>query len=182
MLRTSPYFSSRSYYFRLMQKRPTKNPLAVKLGDSIRHLRQLKQLSQENMATMLGLTEKAYGDIEQGNSDYALSRLAEVAGVLGVTPEHIVTFPDRVAYFFDQCSNTNVNAGSTSVAGGQLNTNHYAPADLTHELEKERLQNDLLKTQNKLLQAEKQLAEILLDKEKAERQRLEEELRKLRGG
>jgi transcriptional regulator with XRE-family HTH domain len=161
-----------------MQKRPTKNPLAVKLGDSIRHLRQLKQLSQENMATMLGLTEKAYGDIERGNSDYALSRLAEVAGVLGVTPEHIVTFPDRVAYFFDQCNNSNLGINTSN---GIVNNTHQGPTDLVHELEKERLRNKLLETQNKLLQAEKQLAEMMHEKEKAERQRLEDELRKLRG-
>ena len=54
------------------------------LPEAIRHTRQLKGLSQENMAAELGISTTAYGDIERGKTEITLTRLSAIAGILDV--------------------------------------------------------------------------------------------------
>lgn len=53
------------------------------IGERIRQLRQQKGFSQENMADQLNISTTAYGDIERGKTDVTLSRLHQIASVLG---------------------------------------------------------------------------------------------------
>ncbi len=119
------------------------------LGDKIRKIRDLKGLSQENMADMLGLSLPTYADIERGKRDVTVSRLEQVAEKLGVTLNDILNFNERVTNFFDQCSS--VIAGVNS--GGQTATTNYDQRELQHRLEN-------LQLELKLCQAEKDKAEM----------------------
>ncbi len=83
-----------------------------KLGEKIRKIRDLKGLSQENMADMLGLSLPTYADIERGKKDVTIGRLETIAERLGVTLNDIMNFNDRISNFFDQYQNTSVNAGT----------------------------------------------------------------------
>lgn len=119
-----------------------------KLGDKIRKIRDLRGLSQENMADMLGLSLPTYADIERGKKDVTIGRLETIAEKLGVTLNDIMNFNDRVSNFFDQCQNTSVNAGTNPTQNS-----HYDTRELQHQLEK-------LQLELKLCQAEKDKAEI----------------------
>lgn len=118
----------------------------MKIGDKIRGIRTLKGLSQENMANIMDMSVRGYGDIER-SEDIAMSRLEEVANKLGVSVTDILKFNDTISNFFDQCQNTNVNAG---ISPNQSNTtNNYDQRELQHQIEK-------LQLELKLCQAEKE--------------------------
>ena len=76
------YFSSTppkrcSCTFRVM-----KEEIAIR----IRMARLTKSLSQENVATELGLTNAAYSNIERGVTDITVSRLFQIATILDKDP------------------------------------------------------------------------------------------------
>lgn len=54
-------------------------------GERIRLARLQRGLSQENMADLLNLSTTAYGDIERGKTELTLSRLGQIAQVLGTS-------------------------------------------------------------------------------------------------
>ena len=118
------------------------------LGDKIRGIRVLKDLSQENLASMLEMSVRGYGDIERGVTDVSFSRLEQIADKLGVQVSDILAYGDRVSYFFDQCSS--VIAGVNN--GGQT-VNNFDQQEIKHQIEK-------LQLELKLMQAEKEKAEM----------------------
>ena len=122
----------------------------MKIGEKIRGVRLMKGLSQENLAQMLDISLLAYGDIERGKKDVAYNRLELIAEKLGVSVQDILSYGDKVANFFDQCSNTNV-VGS----GKQRNevVNNFDNRELKHQIDKLNLENEKLK-------AEKERAEM----------------------
>ncbi len=87
------------------------------IGEKLRGIRDLRKLSQENMAAMLGLSVLAYGEIERGN-DIKLSRLNQIAEKLGVSTAKILGFEENISNFFDQCS------GAIGLNHGQQNNNY----------------------------------------------------------
>ena len=67
--------------------------------EKIRLLRLQRGFSQENMADLLHLSTTAYGDIERGKTELTLSRLTQIAEVLGLSPVALLTeeaFPATV--------------------------------------------------------------------------------------
>ena len=120
-------------------------------GEKIRGIRLLKNLSQENMADMLGISRVAYGDIERGKTDISDSRLTQIAEALKVEPADILKFGDTVSNFFDQCQNTNVNTGTNKKP--IQNNNNYDQREAQHQIEK-------LQLELKLMQVEKEKAEM----------------------
>lgn len=112
----------------------------------------MKGLSQENMADMIGLSRQAYGEIERGNTNLSPERVAQIADKLGLSPADIEAFGNAISNFFDQCNTPQVVAGVNN--GGQSQTaNNYDQLKLQH-------QNEKLQLELKLLQAEKEKAEI----------------------
>ena len=71
------------------------------IGNKIRSLRTLKELSQENVAEMLGISITAYSKIERGETDVQLSRLSQIAKVFEVSIEEILNFGDKIAQSFN---------------------------------------------------------------------------------
>ena len=71
------------------------------IGNKIRSLRTLKELSQENVAEMLGISITAYSKIERGETDVQLSRLNQIAEVFKVSIEEILNFGDKIAQSFN---------------------------------------------------------------------------------
>lgn len=128
----------------------------MEIGEKIRGIRGLKGLSQENMAGMLGMSLRGYGDIERGTTDLPYSRLKDIAAKLGVSVADIETFGSTVSNFFDQCNSTNVSTGSntaTGTNGANQTNNNYDQRELQHQLEKAQLEL-------KLFQAKKEKAEL----------------------
>ena len=58
--------------------------VASRLSERIRLFRLQKNLSQENMADMLGLSTTAYGDLERSRTELSVSRLETIAKLLDI--------------------------------------------------------------------------------------------------
>jgi DNA-binding XRE family transcriptional regulator len=63
----------------------TRDPLLPQLADVLRELRQSQGRSQEAVAHHAELTVNAYGNIERGQADPGLTKVARIADALGVS-------------------------------------------------------------------------------------------------
>lgn len=63
--------------------------------EKIKLVRQTKGLTQEEVASKLGMSANAYGDIERGASDPKLSKLAQISEILGVNLSELLATNDR---------------------------------------------------------------------------------------
>lgn len=70
----------------------------MKIGTKIRKIRELKGLSQENLAQELNLSINGYGKIERNEVSVNYDRLLEVSKILQVSLEDIIGFDDNVAF------------------------------------------------------------------------------------
>ena len=100
------------------------------IGNKIRSLRTLKELSQENVAEMLGISITAYSKIERGETDVQLSRLSQIAKAFEVSIEEILNFGDKIT----KCFNGN--------AIGDNNIISNSEKDLLIELERLRTKTE----------------------------------------
>lgn len=55
-----------------------------KIGEKIRQTRVIHNLSQENVATELGISVGAYSNIERGKTEITVNRLYQIAKILKV--------------------------------------------------------------------------------------------------
>ena len=68
------------------------------VGHKIRKVRELRSLTQERVANELGMTTSGYSRIERGEVKLSLSRLEQIAGVLGVQPLDLTSFDETVFF------------------------------------------------------------------------------------
>lgn len=68
------------------------------LGAKIRKIRELKNLKQEYMADRLGISITAYGKMERDETNIGAERLEQIANVLGMSPEDIQAFDERLIF------------------------------------------------------------------------------------
>ncbi len=106
-------------------------------AERIRLERLQRGLSQENMADLLNLSTTAYGDIERGKTDLTLSRLTQIADVLGVSP---------LALLSDEALSAQVIEPKTDeLIGHELETLRLTVEKQQVELDKLRLEADYWK-------------------------------------
>jgi transcriptional regulator with XRE-family HTH domain len=107
------------------------------LPERIRLQRLQRGLSQENMADLLGLSTTAYGDIERSKTDLTLSRLSQIASVLGVSP---------VALLAEEAIHAQVvDSQPTELINHELETLRLMVEKQQVELDKLRLEADFYK-------------------------------------
>lgn len=83
----------------------------MKIGDNIRAIRENeKKMKQDDVAKALGITVKAYSNIENNISDITLTRLFELAEIFDCTPEYILKYQDK-ATFTNHFNNYDGNQG-----------------------------------------------------------------------
>lgn len=114
----------------------------LKIGDTIRQLRTVHNYSQEDMAKMLGISLKAYTNIERNVTTHlTIPRLEQIADVLKV---HLIDLLGKK-------SNVNISHNHN---GGSVIGNYYenATETLTHANEKLSMENLHLKEKNQLLE------------------------------
>lgn len=70
----------------------------MKINEKIRFMRQLKELSQEDMAEKLGLSLNGYANIERGETDVQLSRLEQIARIFDADLLELLNFGEKTAY------------------------------------------------------------------------------------
>ena len=64
----------------------------------IKQIRELKNVTQEYIATQLGLSIRAYSKIETGETQLTINRLNEISNALGVDPIEVLGFDDRQVF------------------------------------------------------------------------------------
>jgi len=93
----------------------------------IKQIRELKNFTQEFVATQLGLTTRAYSKIESGETQLTINRLNEISEILGVEPMEVLGFDDKQV--FNNCK----QEGNQNTIG---TTNFYFPEKLMQQYEK----------------------------------------------
>ena len=93
----------------------------------IKQIRELKNFTQEYVATQLGLTTRAYSKIEAGETQLTINRLNEISAILGVQPLEVLGFDDK--QIFNNCK----QEGNQNTIG---TANFYLPDKLIQQYEK----------------------------------------------
>jgi transcriptional regulator with XRE-family HTH domain len=73
-------------------------PKIPNIGKKIRMLRELKNLTQEHMASVIGVTQSAYSRMEVGETEITYSKLARIATEIGMKPEDIISFSESMVF------------------------------------------------------------------------------------
>jgi transcriptional regulator with XRE-family HTH domain len=90
----------------------------------IKQIRELKNLTQEYVATQLDLTTRAYSKIESGETQLTINRLNEISKILGIEPMEVLGFDERQV--FNNCKQE-----------GNIGINHInVPEKLIQQYEK----------------------------------------------
>ncbi|WP_370899560.1 helix-turn-helix domain-containing protein [Chryseobacterium gossypii] len=64
-------------------------------SQNIRKVRRSKDLTQEYMAFEMGISQKAYSDIENGKVKINLDILKKISGILDIKPSDICSISDQ---------------------------------------------------------------------------------------
>ncbi len=72
--------------------------MATSIKNKIKSIRELKNYTQEYMADQLGVTQAGYSKIEKGKTILSYIKLVEIARILEVSVEDIISF-DSQRYF-----------------------------------------------------------------------------------
>jgi len=106
--------------------------MLTKPYERIKVFRTFKGWTQEKMAEKLGMSVIGYGNIERGDTDATLSKLEEIAKVLGIELHELFNSQGKLIINLG-------NLGENSINVGDNNQNTQDQKELEHELEKSRL-------------------------------------------
>lgn len=67
----------------------------MSIGNKIKHLRELKNLSQEYMAKQLEISQKSYSNIENDITEITVNRLEKISKILGVSITQILNLNEE---------------------------------------------------------------------------------------
>lgn len=79
------------------------------IGNKIRHIRELKDYTQEFLAETLQISQSSYARIETGTTDLTITRLYQISDVLGVTPSEFLGFDERQVFNISNSQTKNGN-------------------------------------------------------------------------
>jgi len=106
--------------------------MLTKPYERIKVFRTFRGWTQEKMAEKLGMSVIGYGNIERGNTNVKLSKLEEIAKVLGIELHELFNSQGKLIINLG-------NLGENSINVGDNNQNTQDQKELEHELEKSRL-------------------------------------------
>lgn len=70
----------------------------MNIGNNIKKLRELKGLTQENMAEELKMSTNGYGKIERGETEVTVNKLEKISEVLGMSINDVLSFDEKNAF------------------------------------------------------------------------------------
>lgn len=120
------------------------------IGDNIKKFRELKNITREQMASDLKMSLSNYSKIERGEIDLTISRVQEIAGILGVDVSQILNFD--ATQIFNVTNNKLVQG-----LGAKAENMHFYGDDFKEkyikmlEAENERLKKQLASSSKKSL-------------------------------
>jgi transcriptional regulator with XRE-family HTH domain len=127
------------------------------IGTKIKRIREMRGITQEEIAEELNLTAQAYGRMERGETSISAERLGKIAEKLGVNTDEIMRYDENKFII-----SGNSNNGEASESNLQFNLNIYE-RDQTIEVLKDTITNQ--QEQIKFLQNQvEKLTDLLLKK------------------
>ncbi|HHE9059388.1 TPA: helix-turn-helix transcriptional regulator [Haemophilus influenzae] len=123
------------------------------MHDKIRMMRELRQLSQEDMAEKMNMSPSGYAKIERGETRLQYDKLVQIAQIFNVSLSDLVDNDKGVIFFM------NKNGNNTSA-------NYYSgDHSIMFEIEKLKLQlihkNELLEQKEKELETLRKMISLL---------------------
>ena len=84
------------------------------IGNRIKKIRELKNLTQEHMAEKIGVSQSTYGRFENDITELTISKLEKIAESLGCTLDDIFNF-DRGNFLQNTNHSGNINSPNSIV-------------------------------------------------------------------
>ena len=79
------------------------------IGTKIKHLRELRNYTQEYMAEKLDVSQSTYARFEKDDSDLTISKLQKIAEILDIKIEDLINFSDK--FIFNNYTSNQANQG-----------------------------------------------------------------------
>ncbi len=70
----------------------------MQIGQKIKKIRELKNLTQEHVAQELGITQGSYSRLELGETEVSYSKLEKISGLFGMKPEEVISFNENMVF------------------------------------------------------------------------------------
>ncbi|MCP2028256.1 transcriptional regulator with XRE-family HTH domain [Flavobacterium sp. HSC-32F16] len=119
--------------------------MATSIKNKIKSIRELKNYTQEYMADQLGVTQAGYSKIEKGKTILSYIKLVEIAKILEVSVEDIISF-DSQRYF----NSFNTVKGNNNNGSILINSNNDEALKELYEDKIKLLEKLLNKTEEEL--------------------------------
>lgn len=119
------------------------------LGNKIRKIRELRNLKQDHMADILGISQSAYSKIEKDEIEVSHERLEQIAKAFGISVQDILSFDERM--FFSVMHNQNSSVGyvvHNSIQLSEVEKQHFEDKIKLYE-DKIKLLEDKIEYQQK---------------------------------
>jgi transcriptional regulator with XRE-family HTH domain len=111
------------------------------IGSKVRQFRELKGYSQDDMARLLGITLKTYGNLERDNNKTIdIEKLSRVAELLDVSVEDFFELKNKAFVVAHTNNGDNNHSNSLNIYG-----TNFTHQDLAHALDKSQMENTFLK-------------------------------------
>lgn len=127
--------------------------MSTSIKNKIKSIRELKNYTQEYMADQLGVTQAGYSKIEKGKTILSYAKLVEIARILEVSVEDVISF-DSQKYFN---SFNNVGGNNASI---QINSESNADLKVLYEDKIMLLEKLLSQTELELERYKKKFGQI----------------------
>ncbi|OXG08961.1 DNA-binding XRE family transcriptional regulator [Flavobacterium araucananum] len=128
--------------------------MTTSIKNKIKSIRELKNYTQEYMADQLGVTQAGYSKIEKGNTILSYVKLVEIARILEVSVEDVISF-DSQRYFNSFNKVRGNNNGSI-----QINSDNSATLKVLYEDKIRLLEKLLIKTEEELCRYKEKYGQI----------------------
>lgn len=70
----------------------------MNIGQKIKKLRELRNSTQDYMASQMNISQRAYGNIEQNGNKVSYERISQIARILEVDAKDIVNFEEGMIF------------------------------------------------------------------------------------
>lgn len=128
--------------------------MTTSIKNKIKSIRELKNYTQEYMADQLGVTQAGYSKIEKGKTILSYVKLVEIARILEVSVEDVISF-DSERYFNNVNNVRGNNNGSI-----QINSDNSTALRGLYEDKIKLLEKLLLKTEEELCRYKDRFGQI----------------------
>lgn len=89
-------------------------------GHKIKRMREIRGISQKDIADAIGLSVNQYGKIERDESNLTVDRLEQIAKALNVTPEDILNFDELHSVVINNPSYCSTNILNKEVVNNSM--------------------------------------------------------------